>query len=544
MDTDRLQDDRSEYSVSEYSVSTGRSKREGSRHGHRRRKHHDSHHHHRSRGNSGKNVTIRTPPIHNKYDHEKGGAVTVDIPEDSNWGETATFISATTDATQLSHESLAQFNKDRESTYGFHDCGFIGTVIFACISYMTPIAFVIVPQVVWLKPVQESHCGTPCKGSLISMAFKLLILLVASWAIFFRRQQTSMPRVFLFRALIMVLIILITLTYWLFFGIWILEPREQNYESIVSFADSFTNCLLFVHYLSLVLLELRHLQTHYLLEVIRTTDGERRFYNIGNLSIQRCSVWVLEQYYKDFPVYNPAMLRTPSRSSRLHQVSNTNFQVFDVDGNPDAAEDQGQQQRAMMAALSRRRDAGHNERYYEEAEHERRVRKRKARLLAATEDAFSHIRKATEEEVTAKKKKSSLMDANDASNSVFPALARSLQKYLRTTRQHQHYQIDDILKHLSFCINNDMTPRAFLEKYFSPGPYLTYDTELETSQWELVSDEPLVNTIKDGTVFKLNQSSYSLVIICRRSPRLRLQEIFVDPSSNRFTLHMQSETSV
>jgi len=37
------------------------------------------------------------------------------------------------------------------------------------------------------------------KGSLISVSFKLIILLVASWAIFFRRQRTSMPRVFMFR---------------------------------------------------------------------------------------------------------------------------------------------------------------------------------------------------------------------------------------------------------------------------------------------------------------------------------------------------------
>ena len=55
------------------------------------------------------------------------------------------------------------------------------------------------------------------------------------------------------------------------------------FQEIANFADSFTNCLLFVHYLSLVMLELRHLQTMYVLEVIRTTDGERKFYNVGDL---------------------------------------------------------------------------------------------------------------------------------------------------------------------------------------------------------------------------------------------------------------------
>jgi len=37
------------------------------------------------------------------------------------------------------------------------------------------------------------------QGTLIGMVFKLLILLAASWAIFFRKQRTNMPRVFMFR---------------------------------------------------------------------------------------------------------------------------------------------------------------------------------------------------------------------------------------------------------------------------------------------------------------------------------------------------------
>jgi len=48
---------------------------------------------------------------------------------------------------------------------------------------------------------------------------------------------------------------------------------------------------------------------------------------------------------------------------------------------------------------------------------------------------------------------------------IFPALARSMQKYLRTTRQHHHYDIDGILRHLAFCVKNDMTPKAFLERW-------------------------------------------------------------------------------
>ena len=34
-------------------------------------------------------------------------------------------------------------------------------------------------------------------------------------------------------------------------------------------------------------------------------------------------------------------------------------------------------------------------------------------------------------------------------------------------------------------------------RYFSPGPYLTYENNSNnSSHWKLVSDDPLVNTIK------------------------------------------------
>ena len=46
---------------------------------------------------------------------------------------------------------------------------------------------------------------------------------------------------------------------------------------------SLVDSQLFVHYLAVVLLELRHLQPCYSVCVIRSTDGETRQYNIGQL---------------------------------------------------------------------------------------------------------------------------------------------------------------------------------------------------------------------------------------------------------------------
>jgi len=513
--------------MSEYSHVTSASHKS-----HRRRSREKREGKHRRRGH--KQVTISTP-IDHKNENGRESSYTINMED-----ETQTFISsADTDMTRLSNETLAKLAKEREWTLGFNDCGYIGTIVFALISYLSPIAFIALPKFAWLANVRD--CNTRCKGSLISISFKMILLLVASWAIFFRRQRTSMPGVFIFRSAIMILVVLLTLTYWLFYGIWIYEERESGYDNIVDYADNFTNLLLFVHYTSLVLLEIRHLNTCFLIEVTRTTDGFRKFYNVGNLSIQRCSVWILEKYYCDFPIYNPALVKIPTRKSR---INNQTFQIFDVDGNTNQGQNNeasGQQTRAMMSAIARRRDAGHNDRYYEEAEYERRVKKRKARLMAATEDAFTHIRRANEDEIKEDREKNVMMNSQNASEVVFPALARALQKYLRATRQHQHYQMEDIFKHLSFCIKNDMSPRAFLEKYFSPGPYLTYENNSNnSSHWKLVSDDPLVNSIKAGTTFRLNQSNYSLVVCVRESPKLRLEEEFVDSSSHKFTMQIDS----
>ena len=52
------------------------------------------------------------------------------------------------------------------------------------------------------------------------------------------------------------------------------------------------------------------------IKIVRSPDGESRSYAIGQLSIQRAAVWVLEKYYTDFPIYNPYLEQLPA-SPRL-----------------------------------------------------------------------------------------------------------------------------------------------------------------------------------------------------------------------------------
>ena len=61
------------------------------------------------------------------------------------------------------------------------------------------------------------------------------------------------------------------------------------------------------------------------------------------------------------------------------------------------------------------------------------------------------------------------MDSKEAAGAIFPSMARSLQKYLRITRQQPAYTMEVILEHLAKCVNYDMSPRAFLEEYLQSG---------------------------------------------------------------------------
>ena len=64
------------------------------------------------------------------------------------------------------------------------------------------------------------------------------------------------------------------------------------------------------------------------------------------------------------------------------------------------------------------------------------------------------------------------MDPYGAAQSIFPNIARPLQKFLRITRQQPRHTMESILQHLANCLKYDMSPRAFLERYVVSSPVL------------------------------------------------------------------------
>ncbi|XP_006814982.1 vang-like protein 2 [Saccoglossus kowalevskii] len=525
-------------------------RRSRSRDRHRDRDHdrdrgHESDASHRSHRVRDRSVTIRTPPMMTDEERPEDEVIEVQIlPQDDNWGENTTVITGATSEYSVSNEDLSQFTKDMEASVGFDCSRYIGGIVgllLGLVAVLTPIAFLVIPLFLWeFDESVSDKCNVVCQGLLISFSFKLVILLIGSIALFFRKPKATLPRVFWLRALVMLLIVVFIISYWLFYGFRIIDaPAElkfdNDYESVVAYSLSLVDALLFIHYLAIVLLEIRQMTTQFTLKVIRTNDGESRFYNIGELSIQRAAAWVLEQYYRDFHVYNPYLQHLPS--SRAKQLSS--FKFYDVDGGMNTTVTG--RSRAILAANARRRDAGHNDRFYEEQEYERRVKKRKARLVVAAEESFTHIKRMNEEHGP-----SNPMDPYEAAQAIFPSMARALQKYLRITRQQPRWTMESVLNHLATCIGHNFTPKAFLEQFFNPGPpILEHIREGRNSQpWELICDQMANWPLKADTTFLLRQGDVSLLVYVMHIPHFQMSEEAFDHKNNKFVLRLQSETSV
>lgn len=153
--------------------------------------------------------------------------------QDDNWGETTTAVTGTSEHS-LSQEDIVRITKDLEDSVGL-DCRRYFTltlaVILGLLVFLTPLAFLVLPHLLWPEKLQS--CGTACEGLFISVAFKLLILLLAVWALFFRPPRAGLPRVFVFRALLAVLVLLFVVSYWLFYGVRILDTQVSKKSIIV-----------------------------------------------------------------------------------------------------------------------------------------------------------------------------------------------------------------------------------------------------------------------------------------------------------------------
>ena len=257
------------------------------------------------------------------------------VPQDS-WADNTTAITGNTSDVSTSVDEFRVLHSP-ERTLRSRCRRRLVAALTGCVSafaLLSPVAMVVLPRTsaLDLSPSQL-QCGAECDGALIAFAFKMLILACGGWAVFVRPSRASLPRVFVLRAAVLALTFVFTFSYWLFFFVRVLEERQtlQLYTLIV-FAGSLVDTLLWTHYLAVLLLELRHTQPQYAVRVVRSPDGESRLYRLGRLSVQRAAVHVLERYYSDFAVYNPYLEKLPTKSASRKPSSVTSYKFYDVDG--------------------------------------------------------------------------------------------------------------------------------------------------------------------------------------------------------------------
>ncbi|CAJ0563716.1 unnamed protein product, partial [Mesorhabditis spiculigera] len=147
-------------------------------------------------------------------------------------------------------------------------------------------------------------CEVDCQGKLVLLAVKSILLVVALWALYWRRAAADLPRLYFARAAFCFAVMFILFSFWLFYSVRIIMERYNNYTYIVSFSLDLLDALLYTHYISLIVLYIRQLRPEFVITVTRDPDGRQSTFTIGMMSLQEAAIHVLRHYESDFPTYN------------------------------------------------------------------------------------------------------------------------------------------------------------------------------------------------------------------------------------------------
>ena len=148
-------------------------------------------------------------------------------------------------------------------------------------------------------------------------------------------------------------------------------------------------------------------------------------------------------------------------------------------------------------------------------------------------------------------------------------MSRSLQKYLRLTRQQPYFTRESIISHLSICLSHDLSPRSFLERYVQTDtqplatllfPALASVTNNPEQSWTITCDPQRSNNDEERnerisvnqsirsnlTIVLKQQHAEHIALICtfHAMPKVNLIEKLFDSKQNKFVLKLNSETSV
>ncbi|KAH9594757.1 Vang-like protein 1 [Schistosoma haematobium] len=392
-----------------------------------------------------------------------------------------------------------------------HTLSFAISAFLAIGSLLSPVLMLLLPLFPFWIGWSTEGCEPTCEGHLISICVKLVLLAIALWFLsspcrpFCGSATAILPRIRLCRTLFLCLVLVVLFAFWLFYTVRVIQPKESDYLSIVVFAGSLTDTLLFLHYAVIALMELRRIRFQYVIHIVRSPDGMSRTLKCGEMSLQRAAIEVLQFYMVEFTAYNPNQNssfnsggggkrnRRGGSASGSGNGGGSKYKFYDVDsggaglGKSENGVTYTVEQSGAITAPSA------SVRLYEEIELEKRIRKRRMRLLLAVEEAFTHVKRLAAENcnnegtvgvvecdqtlVPFKNNRSNgrmskltcspgkSLDPYEAAQAVFPTLIRPLQKYMRVTRQQARHPVDMVIDHLALCLAYGLSPHAFLERF-------------------------------------------------------------------------------
>ncbi len=115
------------------------------------------------------------------------------------------------------------------------------------------------------RPVTNlRECGPECHAFLLALAAKLVALFGAIWAIFWRSPPATMPRIYFFRAITLILAFLAAFTFWLFYWVsdisqfFYLQRRASNFGNYRSVKTGITDYRLVDYRVSSVVLPVNY----------------------------------------------------------------------------------------------------------------------------------------------------------------------------------------------------------------------------------------------------------------------------------------------
>ena len=218
------------------------------------------------------------------------------LPQDDNWGETTTITCNGANEDTLTNNNDISLHLDEHHLHPTNSYQHLpnpidpsqtsiklchwAVYVLCFIAFVSPVLFLTLPYALNGPELISIDDYT----LLLSIIFKLLLLLFGTFLLFYRRRNTThYPRIHLPKIFLTILLITILFTYWLYYIFQLLLPTDRNYEQIFSMTSTYEDLLLLYLLLTVLIFEVKWLYPKWIVKVVRSPDGLTRQYTIGKI---------------------------------------------------------------------------------------------------------------------------------------------------------------------------------------------------------------------------------------------------------------------